>query len=149
MTLLTQQTGRYLLLLCALMALFTAIAHLSCIVLGEQCYRAQLAPRAIIESAIHGTLFAPLATVVIACIFIICALYALAGARAIVRLPLTRVAIYIIGSICILRGLATFPLLLSHPEMASTFAIIAGILWFLCGVGYLLGYKLMGYDEQL
>lgn len=54
MVLLAQQTGRYLLLFCALIALFTAIAHLSSILLREQCYHAQLAPRAIIEPAICG-----------------------------------------------------------------------------------------------
>lgn len=70
---------------------------------------------------------------VISCIFITCVLYALAGARAIARLPLSRVSINIIGAICVLRGLATFSLLLSHPEMASTFAIIAGIFGFYVG----------------
>ncbi|KAF7775159.1 hypothetical protein PCIT_a1283 [Pseudoalteromonas citrea] len=149
MALSSQQTGRYLLIFCALIALFTAIAHLSCIVFGEQCYRAQLAPSAIIESAIDGTLFAPLATVVISSIFTLCALYALAGARLLPQLPLTRIAIYIIGAICVLRGLATLPLVLSHPEMANTFAIIAGVLWFLCGVSYLVGYRLIQCDEPL
>lgn len=82
----------------------------------------------------------------ISCIFITCVLYALAGVRTIARFPLTHVSINIIGAICVLRGLATFPLLLSHPEIANTFTIIAGTL---CGVCYLLGYKLMGFNEPL
>ncbi|MCG9760221.1 MULTISPECIES: hypothetical protein [unclassified Pseudoalteromonas] len=36
-------------------AIFTAVAHLSCIYLGASCYRAQLAPTDIIDSAIAGT----------------------------------------------------------------------------------------------
>ncbi|MBQ4863276.1 hypothetical protein J8L98_16450 [Pseudoalteromonas sp. MMG013] len=135
--------ARALLLFCAFTATVTAVAHMSCIVLGEQCYRAQLAPSIIIDSAIQGTYFAPLATLFISSLFLLCALYALSAAKLIPHIPLTRFAIFTIGSLCIVRGGATLPLLLLQPALASIFAVIAGMLWFLCGLFYIWGYRLI------
>lgn len=133
-----------LLFLCcaAGIAVFTALAHLSCIFIGESCYRAQLAPEAIIESAIHGTLLAPLGTIFISLLFILCAAYALAAANLIVKLPLLKIVIYTISTLCLLRGLATIPLSFIFPDMVSQFTIMAGALWFVSGLLFLVGFRL-------
>ena len=99
--------AQILLLSAASIALFTAFAHLSCIFFGPQCYKAQLAPEVIIESAIQGTLLAPIGAILISFVFLICAAYAISKAGFIRRLPLLNLGIYTIAIICVIRGLLT------------------------------------------
>jgi len=80
--------GIFLLIAAAGIAIFTALSHMSCLVIGESCYRAQLAPPVIIQSAIDGTMIAPIGTTVISALFILCAAYALSATKIITRLPL-------------------------------------------------------------
>ena len=101
--------GTFLLFLVAIIAIGTAIAHMSCILLGPQCYAVQMAPPEIIQSAENGTLLAPLSTSFISLLFIIIALYSLSSAGVIKRLPVLSVGVYIISILCIIRGVATIP----------------------------------------
>ena len=120
------KVGQLFLSIVAGIAILTAIAHISCVFLGENCYRSQLAPEVIIQSAVNGTLLAPVGTTFISLLFLLCAIYALSAANMIIKLPLLKTAIYSISILCILRGLATIPLSLTYPEMVSSFSIIAG-----------------------
>ena len=123
-------------------AIFTALAHVSCIFLGEGCYRSQMAPEFIIRSAENGTLLAPAGTIIVSLLFLFCGLYALSAANVTVRLPLLNVAMYSISTLCILRGLATIPLAVAFPEVVGAFVIISGAIWFLNGVLFLFGFRL-------
>lgn len=125
----------------ALIATSTAIAHLSCIFIGPSCYKAQLAPPYIIRSAIEGTLVAPIGTAVVSSLFLACALFAVSGAGLIKRLPLLKLALVTISVLCILRGLVTIPSSFFFPAMASTYSLVAGIVWFVAGCLYLYGYR--------
>ena len=125
---------------CALMALMTAIAHLSCLVLGPECFKAQLAPASLVESAEKGTLLAPIATLVVSSLFILAAAYAL-SALDLIRLPLTATALAVLAVLCTLRGLATIPLALVETQLMSPFSYIAGSLWFLVGLFYGYGFR--------
>ena len=80
--------GVLLLCIAAFIAFATALAHLSCIYFGPQCYSAQMAPSSLVRSAELGTLLAPLATVAVSTIFIVMAGYALSAAFIIPKLPL-------------------------------------------------------------
>ena len=135
------KVGQLFLSIVAGIAILTAIAHISCVFLGENCYRSQLAPEVIIQSAVNGTLLAPVGTTFISLLFLLCAIYALSAAKIIIKLPLLKTAIYSISILCILRGLATIPLSLTYPEMVSSFSIIAGALWFISGVLFFLGFR--------
>ena len=128
------KVGLLFLSIAAVIAILTALAHMSCIFLGESCYRSQLAPDVIIQSAVNGTLLAPVVTTLISSLFLLCAIYALSAANIIMKLPLLKTAIYSISILCILRGLATIPLSLTYPEMVTSFSIIAGAIWFISGV---------------
>lgn len=123
-------------------AIFTALAHVSCIFLGEGCYRSQMAPEFIIRSAENGTLLAPASTIIVSLLFLVCGLYALSAANVTVRLPLLNAAMYSIATVCILRGLATIPLALAFPKAVGAFAIISGTTWFLTGILFLFGFRL-------
>ena len=133
--------GRLFLIIAAVIAIVTALAHLSCIYLGESCYRSQLAPEVIIQSAVNGTLLAPLATILVSSLFLLCASYALSAANMIMKLPLLKTAVYSISILCLFRGLATIPLWLAYPEMFGSFPTIAGVTWFISGVLFFLGIR--------
>ena len=135
------KVGLLFLSIAAVIAILTALAHMSCIFLGESCYRSQLAPEVFIQSAVNGTLLAPVGTTFISSLFLICAIYALSAANVIMKLPLLKTAIYSISILCILRGLATIPLSLTYPEMVTSFSIIAGAMWFISGVLFFLGFR--------
>ena len=133
--------GVYFLVLTAGIAILTAFSHMSCIVIGESCYRAQLAPEPIIQSAMNGTMLAPVGTIFISILFILCAAYALSAAKLIVQLPLLKAGIYTISTLCLFRGIATIPLSLIFPDMVSNFSIFAGVVWFIAGLLFLFGFR--------
>ena len=53
----------------AVIAISTALAHLSCLYFGPECYAIQMAPPVIVESAKAGTLLAPLGNLLVSSIF--------------------------------------------------------------------------------
>lgn len=137
--------------LAGIITALTALAHMSCIVLGSFCYRAQLAPEELINLAATGSPKAAVATLIVSSLFVGCTLFAFSAAGFIKKLPLLKSAILIISFICTLRGVATVPLSLKFPEMVSTTSILSGIIWFITGVLFFYGYLSMkkGYDEEL
>lgn len=141
--------GPFLLGIAAVVALFTALAHLSCIVLGPTCYEAQLAPPQIVQSAIDGTWIAPVGTVAISALFLLCAAYALSRAGFIRQLPLVGLASITIVILCILRGLLTFQLKYRHPELVDTYNFIIGSVWFITGLLFWFGHKLVQRNSRL
>ena len=136
--------GKLLLVLAALIAMATAIAHTSCIYFGPECYAAQMAPPQIVESAQNGTYLAPIGTLFVSAIFVVLGLYALSGANIIRRLPLLNVGIYTIATLCIIRGLLPIQLWLRHPDKVSDIVLYAGYVWLIAGLLYLVGYRLCG-----
>lgn len=136
-----KKKGKFLLFLVALISIGTAIAHMSCILLGPQCYAVQMAPPEIIESAKNGTLLAPIGTSIVSLLFVIVALYSMSSAGVIKKLPFLSVGVYVISTLCVVRGLATIPSSFIFPEMVSTFSILAGIVWFFTGIMFYLGHK--------
>ena len=136
--------GKYCLTLAASIAMFTALAHLSCIYLGSQCYSAQMAPQFIVDSAMNGTLLAPMGTIFVSLIFIIFGLYALSGAKLVRRLPLLSKGIYVISFLCIVRGILPIQLWLRHPELVTDKVLYVGFVWLAAGLLYLFGYRAIG-----
>ena len=126
--------------LAALISVLTAIAHLSCIVLGPACFEAQMAPPALVESATNGTMLAPVATLIIAGLFIVCGIFALSAIGIVTRLPYVRPALLLISVVCLLRGVATIPLSFMYADMVSTFSLSAGFAWFFTGLLFAYGY---------
>ncbi|WP_206052594.1 hypothetical protein [Neptunomonas marina] len=125
----------------ALIAIATAVAHLSCIFLGPSCYQAQMAPPEIVQSATEGTLLAPMATLIISFLFLVCAVFAMSGAGFIKKLPFIEPVLATISGLSLLRGLATIPSSYAFPEMVSAFSITAGLIWFVAGLLYFYGFR--------
>jgi hypothetical protein len=140
--------GMILLVLAALIAIGTGIAHLSCIYFGPECYRIQMAPDFIVESAKAGTYLAPLGAVFISTIFTVIGCYALSGARVLSKLPFLKFGIYTIAFVCIVRGLLGIQLWIRKPELTSDSILYAGMGWFIVGMLYLIGFRAMGKIEN-
>lgn len=134
--------GVILLVLAACIALGTAVAHMSCIFLGPECYAVQLAPAQVIASAVDGTYLAPISTICVSIIFVILALYALSGAGIIRKLPLLHYGIYAVAMLCIIRGILPLQLWLRHPDKVNDMVFYAGVLWLVTGLFFLFGYRL-------
>lgn len=141
--------GVTLLVLAAFIAMATAIAHMSCIFLGPECYSAQMAPSIIVESAINGTYLAPVGTVIASSIFAVLGLYALSGAGVIRKLPLLKYVIYVVATLCIIRGILPLQLWLRHPDKVNDIVFYTGIVWFLTGLLFLFGYRLCSSNSHV
>ena len=141
--------GIALLVIAALMAMLTAVAHLSCIFLGPQCFEAQMAPPSIVESAKAGTLLAPLGTIVVSTIFVVLGCYALSGARVIRQLPLLSFGIYAIAAVCVIRGILPILFWIWYPSKVTETILIVGLVWLLVGLCYFFGYRAMTVEHSV
>jgi hypothetical protein len=143
----TTSLGSLMLISVAALALFTALSHMSCIVLGPECYRAQMAPEALIELSQSAPWRAALETTLVSLLFVATAIFCLSGAGVIRKVPMLKPAIITISVICTLRGIATLPLSVLFPEHVTIFSIIAGILWLLAGICSSAGYRLINQEN--
>lgn len=126
--------------LAAAIALVGVAIHLGAIIGGAGWYSYFGAPPRIVESAKSGTLLAPVSAALIAALMALCAAYAFSALGLIKRMPLLRLALAGIASVCLFRSLVLLPLSINHPELRNTFEILAAIVWGLAGVGFLVGY---------
>ncbi|MBL8299413.1 MAG: hypothetical protein JNN30_13830 [Rhodanobacteraceae bacterium] len=120
-------------------ALAGVAIHLGAILGGPAWYAYFGAPPVVVESARSGTLLAPISAASIAGAMAICAAYAFSAAGSIQPLPLLRLVLAIIATICLLRALILAPLAILHPELRNTFEVVAAMVWGLAGVGFALG----------
>jgi hypothetical protein len=132
--------GVLFLIVAALISVSTAVAHMSCIFLGPECFSAQMAPPQVVESARNGTWLAPIGTIFISAIFLIFGLYALSGAGIVRALPLLKLGIYTIATLCIIRGVLPLQLWVRYPEKVNTIVFYTGITWLVTGLLFLFGY---------
>ena len=121
----------------------TAI-HVGAILGGPSWYFFFNAPPAVIKSALSGTLLAPLSAAAIAGAMAICAAYAFSALGHIRPLPLLRLGLATIPTICLLRALVLISLAMSHPELRNTFEVVAALAWGLAGIGFALGFSVAG-----
>ncbi len=142
------KVGVLFLVLAAIIAMGTGIAHISCIYFGPECYAVQMAPAQIIESARKGTYLAPLGTIFVSLIFFVIGLYALSGAGILRKLPLQKFTCYSIATLCIIRGILPLQLWLRYPDKVNDVVFYAGITWFITGLLYLFGYSLCNNQRK-
>lgn len=123
------------LLAAALCCFGAALAHLGCIVFGGDWYRFFGAGEQMARMAEEGLWYPTIVTSIIVVVLLVWGLYGLSGAAAIKRLPLTRLALIVITSIFLLRGVAFVGLMPMFPENSLTFWLISsGICLFIGGL---------------
>lgn len=123
----------------AIAALGVAI-HLAAIAGGPSWYAFFGAPPQIVASARAGTWLAPAGTAAIAVLMGVCAAYACSAIGLLRRLPLLRPVLAGIAAVCLLRALLLVPLALLHPELLSTFEIVAALVWGTAGIGFAVAF---------
>jgi hypothetical protein len=72
-----------------------------------------------------------------------CGWYAGAALGIVRRPPLLRTGLAAMAAVCLPRALILVPLAVTHPELCTTFQVVAAILWGLAGVGFALGCALV------
>ncbi|SFG27626.1 hypothetical protein SAMN05518865_11091 [Duganella sp. CF458] len=131
--------GRYAFLLAAGISLFGAMIHFAAPWLGPEWYAFLQAPPKVVASAQAGGLLAPAGALGIGLLMLVCAAYALAGAGLLRWLPFAQMVQGTIAAICLLRGLLVLPYLYKFPERVWTFDVLASLIWFAAGLGFLVG----------
>ncbi|MBP58160.1 MULTISPECIES: hypothetical protein [Idiomarina] len=127
-------TNKYL-LAAAICCFAAALAHLGCIVFGGDWYRFFGAGEQMARMAEQGLWYPTIVTSFIVLVLLVWALYGLSGACAIKRLPLTKLALILITSIFLLRGVSFVGLMPMFPENSLTFWLISsGICLFIGGL---------------
>jgi hypothetical protein len=139
------------LLIAAICCVAAAIAHLGCIVFGGDWYRFFGAGEQMVRMAEQGLWYPTIVTPVIVVVLLVWALYGLSGAGIIKRLPLTKLALILIASIFLLRGVSFVGLMPMFPENSLTFWLISsGICLFIGGlftVGSWQQWAVLGYRD--
>lgn len=110
--------------------------HLAAIVGGPSWYAFFGEPPVVVASAREGTWLAPAGGIVIAMLMGLCAAYGSAAIGAIRRLPLMRTAPASIAALCLVRALVVVPLGYVHPQLRTTFELVAAIVWGAAGIGF-------------
>ena len=145
----SNKPGALLLVIAVLIAFATAIAHLSCIYFGPQCFSTQMMPLSIAELAENGTLLTPLDTLFVSTVFMVFGSNALSGARVVRKLPLLSLGIYTIAVLCIIRGILPLQLWLRLPDKVSESVLFISIVWLVAGLFYLFGYRAIRLNPSL
>ena len=127
------------LLAAAICCFAAALAHLGCIVFGGDWYRFFGAGEQMARMAEQGLWYPTIVTAVIVLVLLVWALYALSGAVLIKRLPLTRLALLLISSIFLLRGVAFASLMPMFPENSLTFWLVSSAICLLIGSLFAVG----------
>ncbi len=116
-----------------------AAAHLACIVVGAPAYRFMGAGERMARAAEAGRSAPAWITLAIASILFLWSAYAFSGAGVIGRLPLTEIALPVIGCIYLARALG-FPLLkAAFPDNSDTFWRLSSGICLVLGLLYLAG----------
>lgn len=113
-------TNKYL-LAAAICCFAAALAHTGCIVFGGDWYRFFGASEQMARMSEQGLWYPTIITSVIVLVLLVWSLYGLSGAGAIKRLPLTKLALVLITSIFLLRGVSFVGLMPMFPENSLTF----------------------------
>jgi len=128
-----------LLILAALCSGIAALAHIGCIVFGGDWYRFFGAGEQMALLSEQGSLYPAAVTSVIVMILLLWSLYALSGARIIVKLPLLRLGLCTISLVYIARGLAFIWLMPLFPENSLTFWLVSSGICLFIGALYAVG----------
>lgn len=123
----------------AVIAAGGALIHVAAIAGGPSWFEFFGAPPAVVASARAGTWLAPVGSLVIAGLMALCAAYALSALGHVRRLPLLRLGLFAIASVCLLRTLALPLAALRWSQLINTFEVVAAAVWGAAGLGFAMG----------
>jgi hypothetical protein len=124
-----------------LIAIAGVVIHVGAVLAGPAWFAFFNAPPGVVASARAGTWLAPLSALVIAGLMALCGLYAASAAGLVRRLPLLRLGLAGMATVCLLRALLLPALAISHPELRNTFEVVSALIWGAAGVGFAVGFR--------
>ena len=127
-----------LLISAGVIASASAIWHLLCILGGPSWFAFARAPQQIIDSAVQGTLLAPIGTIIVASLMFACTIFAFSAVGLIRKVPLLKSALITIAILCTLRGLIAIPTFVT-PAGFDIWQIVASTVWFYVGICFIAG----------
>jgi uncharacterized membrane protein len=130
-----------LLLIAGTLSAIVAILHLGCIYFGAPWYRLFGAGEYMAILAERGSIKPTLITAAIFIILSFWSLYAFSAAGAIFRLPFLRIALIIITSIYLIRGISGFFFINSPMGRSPEFWIWSSVICLSFGIVHLIGLK--------
>ncbi len=116
-----------------------ALAHIGCIIFGADWYRFFGAGEQMAQMAEAGDWYPAVVTSVIVIFLAIWSLYALSAAGVIRRLPLLRLALCLIASLFLIRGISFVMLMPVFPENSLTFWLVSSGICLMIGILYAVG----------
>lgn len=116
-----------------------AMAHLGCIIFGGDWYRFFGAGEQMATLADQGHWYPSAVTSVIVVVLSIWALYGLSAAKVIRQLPLIRLALIVISSIYLIRGVGFIWLMPMFPGNSLTFWLVSSGICLTIGLLYAVG----------
>ena len=127
--------------LSVLIAIAGVVIHVGAVIAGPSWFVFFNAPPSVVASAREGTWLAPLSTLTIAALMGLCGLYAASAAGLVPRMPLLRLGLAGMASVCLMRALLLPVLAISHPELRNTFEVISALVWGMAGMGFAVGFQ--------
>ena len=116
-----------------------ALAHIGCIIFAGDWYRFFGAGEQMARMSEQGHWYPSLVTSGIVVVLVLWSLYGLSGAGVIKRLPFLRLALCIIISIFLIRGVSFVFLMPMFPENSLTFWLVSSAICLIIGVFYAIG----------
>lgn len=132
-------TKNKFLIAAAICTALAALAHIGCIIFGADWYRFFGAGEQMAQMAEAGHWYPAVVTSVIVIFLAIWSLYALSGAGVIRRVPLLRLALCLIASIFLIRGISFVMLMPMFPENSLTFWLVSSGICLMIGIFYAVG----------
>jgi hypothetical protein len=127
-----------LLISAGVIASASAIWHLLCILGGPSWFAFARAPQQIIDSAVQGTLLAPIGTIIVASLMFACTIFTFSAVGLIRKVPLLKSALITIAVLCSLRGLIAMPTVVPSSVL-DIWQIVASTVWFYVGICFIAG----------
>jgi len=127
------------LILAAGLSALAAALHVAIVIGGPAWYRYFGADEQLATAAENGQQWPAIITLGIACLLGLWAVYALSGAGVIRPLPFLKLALVIITSVYLLRGLVLVPALLFARSRVTPFVFWSSVICIVYGVIHLLG----------
>ncbi|BED89104.1 hypothetical protein PspMM1_15720 [Pseudoalteromonas sp. MM1] len=126
------------------LSFIASLLHIACIFGGPDWYRFFGAGEHMAQLAEQGSIYPTFVTLIISAILAIWGMYALSGARVILKLPLLKTALVLITGVYLVRGIAglTIPFLTTSQAIhhnSIEFWIVSSTVCGIYGLFYLLG----------
>ena len=134
--------------------LMAGLLHIAIIFGGPTWYAFFGAPEPMIQMVRAGALYPPIFCLVVAMLLFVCAGYAFSGAGIIFPLPYLRMALILIASVFIFRGVIFIPLAILVPNVLArlcncngvdTFLVVTSIICLATGIGYAVGARTLSH----